>query len=101
MSPVFLDTGYLIALEASDDQHHREATRHWQNTGPTLTSIVTTTYVFDEVVTFFNSKGVIGKRSTSEIGSARARSSRSFPRPKRFSRLDGLGSRIVPTSAIP
>jgi len=57
MSPVFLDTGYLIALEASDDQHHREATRHWQNTGPTLTSIVTTTYVFDEVVTFFNSRG--------------------------------------------
>jgi len=50
MSPVFLDTGYLIALEASDDQHHREASRHWQNTGSTLTSIVTTTYVFDEVV---------------------------------------------------
>ena len=57
MSPVFLDTGYVIALEASDDQHHGEAVRHWQEVGPELTSIVTTTYVFDELVTFFNSRG--------------------------------------------
>ena len=57
MSPVFLDTGYVIALEASDDQHHAEAVRHWQEVGPELTSIVTTTYVFDELVTFFNSRG--------------------------------------------
>ena len=57
MSPVFLDTGYLIALEASDDQNHEEASRHWKKEGPRLSSIVTTTYVFDEVVTFFNSRG--------------------------------------------
>ena len=57
MSPVFLDTGYLIALEASDDQNHEEASRHWRKEGPKLSSIVTTTYVFDEVVTFFNSRG--------------------------------------------
>jgi predicted nucleic acid-binding protein len=57
MSPVFLETGSVIALEASDDQHHEEAVRHWQEVGPELTSIVTTTYVFDELVTFFNSRG--------------------------------------------
>lgn len=57
MTPVFLDTGYLIALEASDDQHHSAAVRHWERTGPELRTIVTTTYVFDEVVTFFNSRG--------------------------------------------
>jgi predicted nucleic acid-binding protein len=30
MTSCFLDTGYLIALEASDDQHHEAALRHWQ-----------------------------------------------------------------------
>jgi predicted nucleic acid-binding protein len=57
MSSVFLDTGYLIALEASDDQNHEEASRHWRKEGPKFFSIVTTTYVFDEVVTFFNDRG--------------------------------------------
>ena len=27
----FLDTGYLIALEAADDQHHESALKHWHN----------------------------------------------------------------------
>jgi uncharacterized protein len=57
MNRVFLDTGYLIALEASDDQHHDEAIQHWRRSVPDISSIVTTTYVFDEVVTFFNSRG--------------------------------------------
>jgi len=57
MNRVFLDTGYLIALEASDDQHHDEAIQHWRQSVPDLSSIVTTTYVFDEVVTFLNSRG--------------------------------------------
>lgn len=57
MSSCFLDTGYLIALEASDDQHHDAAVRHWRDevlASPPL--ICTTSYVFDEVVTFFNSR---------------------------------------------
>jgi len=57
MTSCFLDTGYLIALEASDDQHHDAAVRHWREdvlTAPPL--IITTSYVFDEVVTFFNSR---------------------------------------------
>lgn len=56
MKTVFLDTGYVIALEAADDQHHEDAADHWREVGPRLTSIVTTTYVFDEVVTFFNGR---------------------------------------------
>ena len=45
MNRVFLDTGYLIALEASDDQHHEEAIRHWRQSLPEISSIVTTTYL--------------------------------------------------------
>jgi uncharacterized protein len=57
VSPVFLDTGYLIALEASDDQHHEEAREHWKSFSAALPPLVTTSYVFDEVVTFFTSRG--------------------------------------------
>jgi predicted nucleic acid-binding protein len=30
MDPVLLDTGYLIALEAADDQNHPSAAAHWE-----------------------------------------------------------------------
>jgi predicted nucleic acid-binding protein len=53
----FLDTGYVIALETSDDQHHGEAREHWRSFSAALPPLVTTSYVFDEVVTFFTSRG--------------------------------------------
>lgn len=56
MKKVFVDTGYLIALEAADDQHHEVALEHWRFLNETLPLLVTTSYVFDEVVTFFNSR---------------------------------------------
>lgn len=56
MKSIFIDTGYLIALEATDDQYHQEALSHWQNLTLSLPLLVTTSYVFDEVVTFFNSR---------------------------------------------
>ncbi|MEA2600392.1 MAG: uncharacterized protein QOF89_1384 [Acidobacteriota bacterium] len=56
MTTLFLDTGYLIALEASDDQHHAEAVRFWRSLATRRPKLVTTSYVFDEVVTFFNSR---------------------------------------------
>lgn len=57
MSKVFLDTSYLLALELSKDQNHVAAKRHWQIIIQSLPSLVTTSYIFDEVVTFFNSRG--------------------------------------------
>jgi uncharacterized protein len=57
MRRLFLDTGYLIAVEAADDQHHKIALSHWANLSKSLPPLVTTSYVFDEVVTFFNSRG--------------------------------------------
>ncbi len=61
MNAVFVDTGYLLALEITNDQNHQAATRHWQGVVTTLPRLVTTSYVFDEVVTFFNSRGYHAK----------------------------------------
>ena len=52
MTAVFVDTGYLLALEIANDQHHQAAARHWQGVVTALPRLVTTSYVFDEVVTF-------------------------------------------------
>ena len=57
MKPVFIDTGYLIALEAADDQHHAAAVRHWRSFVQSRPRLVTTSFVLDEVATFFNSRG--------------------------------------------
>lgn len=54
---VFLDTGYLLALELSNDQNHEIAKQHWDKTLLALPPLVTMSYVFDETVTFFNSRG--------------------------------------------
>lgn len=57
MNTVFLDTGYVLALELSKDQNHRAAVKHWRSLRKRLPPLVTTSYVFDEVVTYFNSRG--------------------------------------------
>jgi predicted nucleic acid-binding protein len=67
MKKLFLDTGYLIALEAADDQYHKVALAHWQSITKSLPLLVTTSYVFNEVVTFFNSRSRHTK--SVEIGS--------------------------------
>lgn len=52
----FLDSGYLIALEVENDQHHDEAAKHWPCVFEEPLIFVTTSYVLDEVVTFLNSR---------------------------------------------
>jgi len=54
--PVFLDSGYLLALELSNDQNHSKARFHWATLSDSLPDIYTTSYVFDEIVTFLNSR---------------------------------------------
>jgi predicted nucleic acid-binding protein len=56
MNPLFLDANFVIALEIADDQHHHEATEYWSALLKTSFSLVTTSYVLDEIVTFLNSR---------------------------------------------
>ena len=57
MSRAFLDTSYLLALEFARDQNHTAAELHWQKILQSSPSLVTTSYIFDEVVTYLNSRG--------------------------------------------
>ena len=57
MAVAFLDTSYLLALEIENDQNHQLAARHWRRVTKSLPQLVTTSFVLDEVVTFFNSRG--------------------------------------------
>jgi predicted nucleic acid-binding protein len=57
MSTVFVDTSYLLALELANDQYHESARMHWQQVVKALPPLVTTSYILDEVVTYFNSRG--------------------------------------------
>lgn len=53
---IFVDTSYIIALEASDDQHHKKAKDHWANIIEQDPMLIATYYIFDELITFFNSR---------------------------------------------
>jgi len=57
MERVFLDTSYLLALELANDQNHAAALAHWRQTTQSLPPLVITSYVFNETVTFFNTRG--------------------------------------------
>ncbi len=58
---MFLDTGFIIALEVLDDQNHKAALAYWTDLQVSLPSLTTSSYVFDEVVTFFNSRNLHAK----------------------------------------
>ena len=54
MNHLFLDSSYVIALEIANEQNHLAASSHWQRLDRKNTRLVTTYYVFDEIVTFLN-----------------------------------------------
>lgn len=56
MKRAFLDTGFLIALESISDQYHTKAREYWLKFLQSKPLLVTSTFVFDEVTTFFNSR---------------------------------------------
>jgi predicted nucleic acid-binding protein len=61
MNAVFVDTGYLLALEIGNDQHHRAAMQPWQGVVSALPPLVTTSYVFDAVASRVQHTGVHGE----------------------------------------
>jgi predicted nucleic acid-binding protein len=58
MSAVFIDTSFVVALNTSQDQWHAAAQSCWQDVLSRKASIVTTTFVFDEVVTALNARNL-------------------------------------------
>ena len=56
MKTYFADTSYWLALELSNDQNHQTALTHWRSLVKTSFQIVTTSYIFDETVTYLNSR---------------------------------------------
>jgi uncharacterized protein len=54
---VFVDTSYWLALEIDSEQHHVAALAYWKRMASGRPTLVTTSYVLDEVVTFINSRG--------------------------------------------
>jgi predicted nucleic acid-binding protein len=53
---VFLDTGFLVALQFKEDQHHRAAWSEWARLRASRPRVVTTSMVLAEVVNFFVSR---------------------------------------------
>ena len=59
MKPIyFLDTSYIIALEIVNENNHQEVLQHWLTLAISQPALVTSTFIFDEVVTFFNSRNL-------------------------------------------
>ena len=54
----FLDTSYIIALEIKNEDYHSQVQQNWLVLADSQPLLITTTYIFDEVVTFFNSRNL-------------------------------------------
>jgi uncharacterized protein len=54
----FLDTSYILALEIKNEDNHQQVIQNWSTLLISKPFLVTTTYIFDEVVTFLNSRNL-------------------------------------------
>lgn len=54
---VFVDAGYVIALDSARDENHARAVRHWREFAPSQPTLVTTSFVLAEVMAFFQKRG--------------------------------------------
>jgi len=56
---VLVDTSYWLALELARDQYHQAAIDHWRDVAllPTPLTLVTTSFIFAEVVAYMSSHG--------------------------------------------
>jgi predicted nucleic acid-binding protein len=57
MRQIFLDSGYVVALEGTDDQHHAPAIAHWKAFRRQKPRLVTTSLVFAEIIAFVLRRG--------------------------------------------
>jgi predicted nucleic acid-binding protein len=53
-----LDTSYILALEIKNESDHQPVLQNWAFLAKSKHVLVTTTYIFDEIVTFFNSRNL-------------------------------------------
>jgi predicted nucleic acid-binding protein len=54
----FLDTSYILALEIKNEDAHQKAIQNWATLAISKPQLVTTTYIFDEVITFLNTRNL-------------------------------------------
>lgn len=66
MESLFLDTSFILGLEDADDQNHEQAISYWKGFTNRPRKLVTTTYVFDETVTFLKRR--MGYKKAVEVG---------------------------------
>ena len=57
MTTFFLDTSFVLALEVTNDCNHVPARQYWEQLVRKRFSLITTSYVFDEIVTYLVSRG--------------------------------------------
>lgn len=57
----FLDTSYILALEIVNEDAHQKVLQSWLTLAKSKPYVFTTTYIFDETVTFFNSRNLHSK----------------------------------------
>jgi predicted nucleic acid-binding protein len=66
VSPVFVDTGAFAALADRNDRHHREARRLLRRLARERRTLVTSTYVVDELLTVVRMR--VGQAAAVRIG---------------------------------